>query len=82
MARLAVGAAIPVAVVVALVALMLAEPRARVEPHQAAALVIVGCALDHAQLSPSSGALTAAELQALRRLGVAGPVGVVAIITP
>jgi len=81
MARLAVGAAIPVAVV-ALVALTLAEPRAGVGPQQAAALVIVGCALDHAQLSPSSGALTVAELQALRRLGVAGPVGVVAIITP
>ena len=81
MTRLAVGAAIPVAVV-ALVALMLAEPRARVEPQQAAALVIVGCALDHAQLSPSSGALTVAELQVRRRLGVAGPVGVVAIITP
>ena len=31
---------------------------------------------------PSSGALTAAELGELRRLGVAGPVGVVTIITP
>ena len=79
--RLAVGGAIPVAVI-ALVALMLAEPGGRAEPQQAAALVIIGCSLDHAQLSPSSGALTAVELGELRRLGVAGPVGVVAIITP
>jgi hypothetical protein len=34
---------------------MLAEPRARAEPQQAAALVIIRCSLDHAQLSPSSG---------------------------
>jgi hypothetical protein len=79
--RLALGGAIPVAVV-ALVALMLAEPRDGAEPQQAAALVVLGCSLDHARLSPSSGALTAAELGELRRLGVAGPVGIVTIITP
>jgi hypothetical protein len=79
--RLAVAGAIPVAVV-AVVALMLAEPRARAEPQQAAALVIIGCSLDHAELSPSSGALTDRERGELRRLGVVGPVGVVAIITP
>jgi hypothetical protein len=77
--RIAAGGAAPI-LVVALVGLLLVTPRSG--PEQAAALVVVGCSLDHERLTENTGALTSGEAEALRRLGVAGPLGVVAIITP
>ena len=77
--RLGVGGVVP-ALVIALAALIPTLPRPR--PEQAAALVVIGCSLTHEELSEKAGALTAGEADELRRLGLMGPLGVVAIITP
>jgi hypothetical protein len=72
------GGAVPV-LVVTLVTLVIVTPRP--QPEQAAALVVIGCSLGQEALSENGGALTTAETEELRRPGLYGPLGVVAIIT-